>query len=217
MNISIKHWQKNCFTGYRIPTRSASLGVVLYPDLWSPVLPLNTVSDLLAPKCHCGMWWGRAGRAEGQLLVLVGGGKRQAATYRVQKGKARGGDRWWDPSKVPSNLKSTKLDFFLFLSNIYFRVSTLFHLFLFGKYVFRQLFYLSLLYYGFGFPKYFIFLLAFVIHHFFFKIFSYEESKLFKCLLLLRFNFPSWVSWNSAFCYFYLMVAFPISRNESSQ
>ena len=170
------------------------MGVVLYPDLWSPVLPLNTVSDLLAPKCHCGMWWGRAGRAEGQLLVLVGGGKRQAATYRVQKGKARGGDRWWDPSKVPSNLKSTKLDFFLFLSNIYFRVSTLFHLFLFGKYVFRQLFYLSLLYYGFGFPKYFIFLLAFVIHHFFFKIFSYEESKLFKCLLLLRFNFPSWVS-----------------------
>lgn len=120
MNISIKHWQKNCFTDYRIPTRNASLGVVLYPDLWSPVLPLNTVNDLLGPKYHCGMRWGRAGRAEGQLLVLVEGGKRQGAMYRVQKGKATGGDKWWDPSKVPNNFKSTKLDFFLIFEQYIF-------------------------------------------------------------------------------------------------
>ena len=161
-------------------------GFVLCLDLWSPVVLLSSVSSLLGLECHCG--WGELGarRAQGQLLMLVGRreetGNRVKTTRRRKRRRDRctGGGIHQKSSTTPRSLTWI---FSYFWAKCYFHVSTLFHQFPFGKYVFGKLLHLSLLYYGLEFSKYFIFFLTFVIYHFFFKIFPYREIKFFKCLL----------------------------------
>lgn len=66
----------------------------------------------------------------------------------------------------PQSFKvTTKLVFFLFLINIYFQVSTLFHQFLFARYVIGLQFYLFSVTVLSSPNLHFVFVLTFLIHH----------------------------------------------------
>lgn len=113
------------------------MAFVLYLDIWSRVLPLDAMSEVLGLTCHRGVKWGgngkglapasHAGEKEARDRQQTGSGlKRTEGTEGVERQMVE---------KSPVISESPNWIFF-FLSNMYFHVSTLFCQFLFAKYVF---------------------------------------------------------------------------------
>ena len=118
------------------------MAFVLYLDIWSLVLPLDAMSEVLGLKCHRGVTRGgegeglapasRAGEKEGRDREQTGSGLESTEGRRGRQT----GVQAVGPSESPVISASLTGFFFFFLSNIYFHVSTLFYQFLFAKYVF---------------------------------------------------------------------------------
>lgn len=117
---------------------------ILCSSLW--------LSISLARYRHQPLWssvplWGGVGRAKAAASACgsEGGGREPSVESRKEKESEEGHkDMWWDPSESPVISNDSKTGLSVVCDQYIFQVSTLFHKFLFAKYVFGLLFISSL-------------------------------------------------------------------------